>query len=90
MKINNQYSAYRDAYQSQVNQETAGKEKATVKKESVEINLSSTSKQIRLSDQVEDLDNSKKLANIKQAIKEGSYKVSSEKLANKMFDNLKG
>ena len=90
MKINNQYTSYRDAYQAQSSTEAATKEKTTQKKESVEVNLSNTSKQIRLSDEVEDMDYSQKIADIKKAINEGTYKVSASEIADKMFDQIKG
>lgn len=90
MKINNQCSSYRDAYQSQVTQESTDKQRNIPKSESVEINLSSTSQQIRLSDQVKEIDNSQKIMNIKNAINDGTYQVSTKELAEKMFNNLKG
>lgn len=90
MKINNQCSSYRDAYQSQITQESTDKQRNIPKSESVEINLSSTSQQIRLSDQVKEIDNSQKIMNIKNAINDGTYQVSTKELAEKMFNNLKG
>ncbi len=90
MKINNQYSSYRDAYQTQMNQEQTIKDKSVIKKEPVQIDLSTTSQKIRLSDEVADIDQSQKIANIKKAISEGTYDVSAKQIANKMFDQLKG
>ena len=90
MKINNQYSSYRETYHSQASSEATDKDKVVSKKESVEINLSSASQQIRLTDQVKEIDNSQKIADIKKAIEEGTYEVSSKELADKMFTNLKG
>lgn len=90
MKINNQYSSYRDAYQTQMNQEQTVKDKSVIKKEPVQIDLSTTSQQIRFSDEVADIDQSQKIANIKKAISEGTYDVSAKQIANKMFDQLKG
>ncbi|MBO0476951.1 flagellar biosynthesis anti-sigma factor FlgM [Vagococcus sp. DIV0080] len=90
MKINNQYSSYRDAYQTQMNQEQTVKDKSVIKKEPVQIDLSTTSQQIRFSDEVVDIDQSQKIANIKKAISEGTYDVSAKQIANKMFDQLKG
>lgn len=90
MKINNQYSSYRDAYQTQMNQEQTIKDKSVIKKEPVQIDLSTTSQKIRFSDEVADIDQSQKIANIKKAISEGTYDVSAKQIANKMFDQLKG
>ena len=90
MKINNQYSSYREAYSSQVNSESVGKESVTPKKESVEIDISTASKQIRLGEQVEDKEHAKKISDIKKAINDVTYSVSSKELADKMFDQLKG
>ncbi|MEG2254664.1 MAG: flagellar biosynthesis anti-sigma factor FlgM, partial [Vagococcus sp.] len=59
-------------------------------KEPVQIDLSTTSQQIRFSDEVADIDQSQKIANIKKAISEGTYDVSAKQIANKMFDQLKG
>lgn len=88
MKINNQYTSYREAYQSQINQDSNEKQGTISKKEPVEIDLSTTSKQIRLSEQVEDIDQSKKISDIKKAINEGTYHVSPKQLADKMFELL--
>lgn len=90
MKINNQYTNYCDNYNSQKNNDVNEKNKKVTKEESVAINLSNASKQIRLSDQVVDSDNSKRVAEIKKAINDGSYKVSSDKLADKLFETIKG
>lgn len=90
MKINNQYSSYRDAYQTQMNQEQTIKDKSVIKKEPVQIDLSTTSQKIRFSDEVADIDQSQKIANIKKAISEGTYDVSAKQIADKMFDQLKG
>lgn len=91
MKINNQYTSYFDSYHSPVGHDNVGKEiSLTTKKETVEVDLSKTSKKLRFNNQLEDTDNSNRISEIKQAIKEGTYKVSAEEIADKMSDTLKG
>ncbi|MGF2054359.1 flagellar biosynthesis anti-sigma factor FlgM [Vagococcus fluvialis] len=91
MKVNNQYTSYFESYHSQLNQYSKENEyPTTTKKESVEINLSRTSKQIRLNTEVDDSNNSKRVEEIKQAVKDGTYKVSAKEIANKMLEMFKG
>jgi flagellar biosynthesis anti-sigma factor FlgM len=52
--------------------------------------LSRTSKQIRLNTEVDDSNNSKRVEEIKQAVKDGTYKVSAKEIANKMLEMFKG
>lgn len=90
MKINNQYSSYRDAYKNQMKSEAPIKEKVIVKKDTVEVDLSNASKRILNNEQQEELEQSKKIANIKKAINEGTYIVSSKELADRMFEQIEG
>lgn len=91
MKVNNQYTSYFESYHSQSNQYSKENEyPTTTNKESVEIDLSSTSKQIRLNTEVDDSNNSKRVEEIKQAVKEGTYKVSVKEIADKMLEMFKG
>lgn len=91
MKINNQYTSYFDSYHSQVGHDNVEKETSpTMKKETVEVDLSKTSKKLRFNNQLEDTEKTNRIAEIKQTIKDGTYKVSAEEIADKMSDTLKG
>lgn len=90
MKINNQYNKYGDTYNSQKTNENREKIKKSSSNECVEINLSNTSQKLRMEHHVTEIDNSQKIQDIKKAIKDGTYNVSSEEIADKIFMTLKG
>ena len=91
MKINNQYTPYLESYQSHSNYNHISNESKTIfRKESVEMDLSQTSQQIRLTSDVEDSEQAERISEIKKAIAEGKYEVSSRNIAEKMLQPFKG
>lgn len=91
MKINNQYTPYLESYQSHSNYHHISNESKTIfRKESVEMDLSQTSQQIRLTSDVEDSEQAERISEIKKAIAEGKYEVSSRNIAEKMLQPFKG
>ncbi|MEG0254338.1 MAG: flagellar biosynthesis anti-sigma factor FlgM [Vagococcus sp.] len=90
MKINNQYTSYFESFQPNSGHDMIEKDNGlTMKKDSVEVDLSKASKKMRLNNQVDNAESSKRVAEIKKAISEGTYEVSSETITNKMSELLK-
>ena len=86
MKIGNEYNPYLEQ-QHHTGHIHDVKEVTSQKTESVKVDLSTTSQQIRSKEL--GATKNERVAEIKQAIKQGSYTVSSEELSNKLFDTLK-
>ncbi|WP_314061202.1 flagellar biosynthesis anti-sigma factor FlgM [uncultured Vagococcus sp.] len=86
MKIGNEYNPYLDHHQS-VSHHHDVKEVTSQKADSVKFDISATSQHIRSKELGET--KNERVAEIKQAINQGSYKVSTEELSNKLFDTLK-
>lgn len=86
MKIGNEYNPYIEHHQHASHSHDV-KEVTSQKAESVKLDISTTSQHIRSKELAET--KNERVAEIKQAIKYGSYKVSPEDLSNKLFDTLK-
>lgn len=86
MKIGNEYHPYLDHHQP-VSQTHDVKEVTSQKAESVKFDISTTSQHIRSKELGET--KNERVAEIKQAIDQGAYKVSTEELSSKLFDTLK-
>lgn len=85
MKIGNEYNPYLESTQH-ISHIHDVREVTSQKAESVKLDISTTSQHIR-SKELGETPN-ERVAEIKQAIKEGTYKVSTEDLTNKLFDTL--
>lgn len=89
MKINRSYGNYeKELYPQAKNVETAKPKATQVTGESPTIKLSDTAQKIRQTNTAE-TKNAEKIAEIKKAIQEGTYKVSAKEIADSMWQGMK-
>ena len=88
MKISNEYHRYQDLSSKQANHISNQSAATTSKSTSVEVALSDTSKQLRAGEIKSAEAGSDKVAELKKAIQNGTYKVSAEQLATKMMESF--
>ena len=88
MKITNDYNRYQELTPKQSTHVSNSNASATPKKNSVEVALSNTSQQLRAADTSTTEVSSDRVAELKKAIQNGTYKVSVDDLTAKMMESF--